>query len=165
MSNLYKFFKDEKAFTLIELLIVIVISAVVIFSIGNLISSSSSFFFQDNERIEIQRELRFITNYIDENLKFADQVEAAENKPSLNSGEFLIYLENSRLIIEDSSSNTRKISDIIIDNFSVSSYSNSSKLDLNINHVDGFSINTSILLNNHRAETGVTSGGYIKFKK
>ncbi|MFW6281023.1 MAG: PilW family protein [Halanaerobium sp.] len=164
MSNLLKISNDNQGFTLIELLIVMAIFVIVIFAVGNLITSSSGFFFRDNERIEVQRELRFITNYIDENLKFADEVEVYSSKPAAAVGESLIGFENSYLVLEDASGSSRKISNVVLADFNVSSTEGSRNLELAIEHADGLKIDTSILLNNHSAENTVTDGKYIKFK-
>lgn len=164
MKNLLRIINFENGFTIIEILVVLVISLIIIGSIGNLINSSGNFFSIDNQRVEVQRELRFIINYIDESLKFAQETEVFSSKPSLSSGEYLIALENDYLITENFSGNSRRLSEVKLSKFNANSFTDSNKIELELNHEDGFMLFTNILLNNHISEND-KSGSYIKFKK
>ena len=77
MINKIRYLNNKNGFTLVEILVVIVIMGIVFSAASNLFISGYNFYIQSEERATIQRELRFITNYIDENLKINCLIPAA----------------------------------------------------------------------------------------
>lgn len=157
--------KKQKGFTLIEILVVIVIAGIVITSTSSLFVSAFNYFTQNRDKVENQKELRFITNYISENIKYSTDVHIVSSVPSPGSDYGTDYkgigLENNYVKIYNSDGTERKLSNIMVDSLTFDSSGKS--LDIFIEK-NNFNIDTKVYLNNHNFGTS-SSGIYIVFKE
>ncbi|HMA59551.1 MAG TPA: prepilin-type N-terminal cleavage/methylation domain-containing protein [Halanaerobiales bacterium] len=161
MKNFVKKSKNNKGFSLIELLVVIVIAGIVITSASSLFVSAFNYFTQNKEKAENQRELRFITNYISENIKFSNDVSIKSSTSTPPSGYKGIGLDNNYVKIFNSDGTSRKLSNIIIDNLTFDPSGKSLDVEIEKNN---YSIDTKVYLNNHKL-SGTTSGIFIEFEE
>ncbi len=116
IKNKIKKFNGDRGFTLVELLLVISISGIIIIAATNLFASGINFFFDLDEKTEDQRNLRFLTNYITENVRYANSVEFKNDfstaSSSLTAGEVVIGLDNSSFKYKEYGVSERTIVDI-----------------------------------------------------
>lgn len=161
MYNKIENLKKENGFTLIELLAVIVIAGIVITSFSSLFVSGFNYFDQNRDKVENQKELRFITNYITENIKFSEDVYIEDSPPAPNSGYKGIGLDNNYVKIYNSDNTTRKLSNLTIETLTFKTAGSSLELFIEKND---FKIDTEIYLNNHTFGSS-NSGSYLVFKK
>ncbi|TDP96963.1 prepilin-type N-terminal cleavage/methylation domain-containing protein [Halanaerobium saccharolyticum] len=147
--NTINYLKNKDGFTLIELMIVIVIAGIIIIIASNLFISGYNFFSKNEEKQEIQNELRFITNYIDESIKYSNSVSVGSSVPILDSNETAIgYDANDSLIkIYNSDGTNRNLSNIIIDQFTIEIVDENA-VKTTVNKTNEYKIETNILLNN-----------------
>src|SRR6056297_2214480 len=155
----------NKGFTIIELLIVIVIMGIIVMTTSNLFISGINFYSLNKDKAEIQRELRFITNYIDENLKYTSDIEKYNSSPStpdLNYTGIGFNNTSKTVKIYKSDGSTYNLSQIKLDNFE---FSNTKENILNLYiQKDNFIIDTNILLNNFTFNLTSTNNTFISFK-
>ncbi|MFW6017109.1 MAG: PilW family protein [bacterium] len=116
IKNKIKKLEGEKGFTLVELLLVISIGGIIMIAATNLFASGINFFFDLDEKSEEQKNLRFLTNYITENVRYANSVELKNDfstaSSNLTTGETVIGLDNSSFKYKEFGSSERTIVDI-----------------------------------------------------
>lgn len=155
--------KDENGFTIVELLVVIVVMGIVVISASDLFVSGFNLYSLNKDRAEIQRELRFITNYINENSKFTNNIKIVDSVTSTNldSNKIALGEENGYFVIKtfNGSINTRNLSNIEIS--PVQFERNSEILTYTVSAINiDTNLGTKSILNNITNEDS-TSGSYI----
>lgn len=159
-------FKNNEGFSLIELLLVILIAGIVFTAASDLFLSGLTLYTKNQEKIEIQRELRFITNYIDENLKYSEKViiDGIDENTTVNNDQVLIGLPNndSYITIKENGYSVRNISNTKIDALRFTKKDN----DIITLYVqkDNYDLETNILLNNAKLTTS-TYNWFVLFSK
>lgn len=100
--------QNQKGITLVELIIVLGLIVVVIGVTYNVFFVSSSIFDTGVNKANIQQSARVCSNEIIDSLKFAKQV----SKDPISGGN-TIYLDNKRIVFEDSAGNKQMFGDYI----------------------------------------------------
>ena len=165
--NFLKFnFKKNKGFTLIELMIVIFVSGIILIALGGILVSSFNFFNNIEEEAKTQGDIRFLTEYLRNKLRYTKKVKLEDDFSAavnnLNPGEEVIGIENQKVRFKKDSSTSREIIEI---NKSVNIYFNKdNNIPTLILVINGDS--KEIILNNCDSidnNTNVTNPKAIKF--
>lgn len=158
-----KFFRNylvsRNGFTLIEIILTLAIMGIIMVSISNLFISGYNFYKQNEDKAEVQREIRFITNYIDENTKFTENIEVVNSVDitNLDANEIALGEEENYFVVKtyNGSINTRNLSNIKISSFQFTR--NLNELNYTISDFnDVFTLNTKTILNNINKESSIT---------
>ncbi len=162
MLTIKKILNIENGFTLIEIITVVAILGIVVAAASNLFVSGYNLYIENKEKMEVQRELRFLTNYIDESIKYSENISLTGTTPTVGSGEAAIGIKNSHVVIINSSGEERNLSSIAIDRLVFSGSNNTLNLIL---EKDNYMIETDILLNNYSFSSPLSNKPFIVYKK
>ena len=151
--------ENNKGFSLIELLLVIAIMGLIVTAASYLFVSGYNFYNQNKEKTKIQSEVRFITQYIDERVKFTENITLQTSAPtSISANEVGMGVENNIFYVYESTGK-RQLSDVNIQ--SINFNYNNDNLSYSIITEDGdFQVDTKVILNNKPDSTN-NNGNYI----
>lgn len=97
MSTLFKQKLNNKAFSLVEILVAVAISSIVFLIIGTFISSGTRFFNKQNTSVNLQSDLQEVSNKITDALMEATSINITETSDYIMvvTGDFAKYEEGS----------------------------------------------------------------------
>jgi len=158
-------------FTLVEIIIVIAVAGILLLAVSNLFISSGNIFYTFEDRANLQRDIRFLNNYIKENISYSEKVKIVSDfqtaSSSLNTGEAIIGLDGTKIKYKEAGFSERIIANLPSDiGFKIEQTNDSDdeviSIIVNVNEK-----NKSIILNNCKNGDiiGDTSGSSIVFLK
>lgn len=105
---------NKKGFTLLEILIVIALAGLILTAAFNVFSSGFNSFFIVEDKANIQRNLRFLDNYVSRNIRNAENISIEDSFTSttLSAGEKIIGIEDSILKYKEKGGSTRNLVDL-----------------------------------------------------
>lgn len=158
---------NENGFSLIEILVVIVVAGIILTAVFNIFSSGIRSFFFTDEKSATQREIRFVTSYIAENIRNSTRIKlVTDYNEALDSGEAIIGFDGAEFKYRDNSGTDRTVIEFTKDpepdvSFDlITDGGNPDFLRININGVT-----REIILNNFSSTSANDTNQYIKFKK
>ncbi|MFW6377536.1 MAG: prepilin-type N-terminal cleavage/methylation domain-containing protein [bacterium] len=114
LGNLY----ENNGFTLLEILLVILITGILVTAVGNIFTFGFDIFLFLDEKAETQKNFRFLTNYINENVKYSSQIYIYDDfndaESDLASDQKLIALNNSEIVYQEYGNDKRNIIELPI---------------------------------------------------
>lgn len=156
---------NKNGFTLVELLVVIATLGIIFAASGTILESGFFFFTDTNQKLNVQKQIRFISNYISERAKYTNTIQLINSPPTLSSTDKIgLGMENSYFQLytfDGSTTVSRKLSDVKLESLTFSITEN--KLSFSITN-GNYQIDTEILLNNE-PEFINSSGDYIVINK
>lgn len=163
--RLLKGLNDKDGFSLIEVIIVIAIGALILTATFNVFSSSIKSFFFTDEKSATQREIRFLTSYVAENIRNSSVIKfTADYNTTLETGEAIIGYENTELRYREAGSTGRTVLKFTQEPSILFSIDLSGVLNSIIIQVDDKQ--KEIILNNFKTNSiSPTQGSYIIFVK
>lgn len=156
---------NKNGFSLIEILVVIVVAGIILTAVFNVFSSGIRSFFFTDEKSAMQREIRFVTSYIAENIRNSTRIELVSNyNEALDSGEAIIGFIGAEFKYRDYGGTNRTVIEFTKTptvSFELNTENNSpDSLIINIGDVP-----REIILNNFSSTSANDTDQYIKFKK
>lgn len=138
-------YNKNDGFTLIEIMVVIFVLGVIVTAALNVYSSGFNIFHYTKNRANIQGEIRFVVDFITENIKYAKSVEIVNSMESIGSNEKIIALVGNEIKYKEGSSTARNIATGPIFHLDFGLENNYLTLEI---ADDNYTINTKIILNN-----------------
>ena len=153
-------FKQEKGFTLIEMVIAMAISSIIVITVGIIVISSNKYFIKGTNQLNLQRDYSFIVQLLSKNIHpgnkdstyIYNNYSAYQNKVTSESGncikigyssgkKYIIYKDNINLVIIDTSGTkttlvTQKIDDLSFHFNDISDINKYLCIDLNMSSND-----------------------------
>ncbi len=154
--------KNNDGFSLVEIILVIAIAGLILSAAFNVFGSGIKSFFFTEEKAASQRETRFLTSYVTENVRNSSSIDFKDSYTTPPSGKAILGVVNSQLKYNDR---------IIIEFTETTSVSFSAVTAEETDYLDSLIINIDgkekeIILNNTNKNTltGTTTGSsYIVF--
>ena len=169
LNKFINYFINKKGFTLLEILIVIGLAGFIMTAVFNVFNSGIISFFKVEDKADIQRNLRFLDNYISRNIRNAENIKIVNSftGASLSSGEKIVGIENSILKYKEKGSVTKELvdlSEVSEIKFILNYHSKPDSIKIEINN----KFFSEIVLNNYNYELpplpSITIGKAIVFK-
>ncbi|MEA3499636.1 MAG: prepilin-type N-terminal cleavage/methylation domain-containing protein [Candidatus Marinimicrobia bacterium] len=129
--------KEEKGFTLIELIIAMVISSIIVITVVIIVVSANKYFIKGTNQLNLQRDYSFIFQLLSKNIRLGnsdstyiyEDYSAYQSETTSESGncikivyspgnEFVAYTDNMELVVIDTSGTSNRIATQNIDNLS-----------------------------------------------
>lgn len=163
--KLLKGINDKDGFTLVELMLVIAIGGLILTAVFNVFSSGIRSFLFTDEKSATQREIRFVTSYIAENIRNSTRIAlVSDYNTILDSGEAIIGFIGEEFKYRDFGGTNRTVIEFTKTptvSFELNTENDSpDSLIINIGDVP-----REIILNNFSSTTANDTNQYIKFKK
>ncbi|CCU79375.1 hypothetical protein HSACCH_01283 [Halanaerobium saccharolyticum subsp. saccharolyticum DSM 6643] len=162
---LLKKINDKDGFSLVEIIIIIALGGIILTAVFSSFSSGIRNFYFTEEKSATQREIRFLTSYIAENIRNSTRIElVSDYNEALDSGEAIIGFDGAEFKYRDNSGTDRTVIEF------TKTQTVSFELNTENNSPDSLIINIGdvpreIILNNFSSTSANDTDQYIKFKK